>query len=100
MSADELYDRIIEERDYGIKKTAAKGDYRCCINPPRTMCYMEANQWNNYKAGARACDDLIARGGKPCPQCERGVEQLRSGYSTFCDINATASTCKSNININ
>ena len=73
LSPEAMYQRIIEERDYAIDQAIARGDYRCCINPPCTMCYMEANQWNNFTAGTCACDDLIAQGKEPCPQCKKGL---------------------------
>ncbi|MFH1598517.1 MAG: hypothetical protein ABIB97_05665 [Patescibacteria group bacterium] len=69
----EMLSRIIEERDLAISKAVAAGDYGCCINPPCTMCFMEANQWNNHQAGTCACDQFIARGEKPCPQCQSGL---------------------------
>lgn len=56
-----------------IQKAVEAGDYRCCIEPPCTMCYLEANQWNNFTAGTCACDDLIAQGKEPCPQCKQGL---------------------------
>jgi len=65
--------RIIEQRDRAIQEAVNKGVYKCCIEPPCTMCYMEPNQWNNHQAGTCVCDDLIAQGEKPCPQCERGL---------------------------
>ena len=73
LSPDEMHERITQERDLAISKAIMAGDYGCCINPPCTMCYMEANQWNNFEAGTCACDELIAQGEKPCPQCERGL---------------------------
>lgn len=82
LSPDEMYKRVIKERDYAISQAIARGDYRCCINPPCTMCYMEANQWNNFTAGTCACDDLIAQGKEPCPQCKSGL------------INDTGSSCE------
>lgn len=69
----QMHERIIKQRDYAIAKAVEAGDYRCCITPPCTMCYMEANQWNNNKPGTCACDDLIAQGKDPCPQCEKGL---------------------------
>lgn len=69
LDPDELQSLVVETRDYGIQKAKENGEYRCCINPPCTMCYMEANQWNNQQAGTCACDDLIAKGEEPCPQC-------------------------------
>ncbi len=73
LSAEGMYRKLLEERDYAISQAIAAGDYRCCINPPCTMCYMEANQWNNGQPGTCACDDLIAQGKESCPQCKRGL---------------------------
>jgi len=73
LSAEEMYQRISEERDHAISKAIASGNYGCCISPPCTMCYMEANQWNNGQAGTCACDEFIAQGKEPCPQCQRGL---------------------------
>lgn len=65
--------RIIKERDVAIEKTTEEGIYKCCIHPACTMCFMEANKWNNFEAGTCACDDLIAEGKEPCPQCKNGL---------------------------
>ena len=73
LSSQEMYQKNISQRDFAIQKAIKAGNYKCCIKPPCTMCYMEANQWNNQKAGTCACDDLIAQGKDPCPQCERGL---------------------------
>lgn len=73
LSPEAMHQRIIKERDYAINQAVARGDYRCCINPPCTMCYLEANEWNNFTAGTCACDDLIAQSKEPCPQCKKGL---------------------------
>jgi hypothetical protein len=73
LSPSEKQQRVIQERDGAIQEVIDEGVYQCCIEPPCTMCYMEANQWNNYQAGTCACDELIAQGKEPCPQCERGL---------------------------
>jgi len=75
LSPQEMYQRIISERDYAIAQAIERGDYRCCINPSCTMCYLEANEWNNFIPGTCACDDLIAQGKEPCPQCQKGFCQ-------------------------
>ena len=85
LSPEAMYQKIIKNRDFAISQAVARGDYKCCINPPCTMCYLEANQWNNFIAGTCACDDLIAKGEKPCPQCERGLIK-DTGYS--CEISS------------
>ncbi|MFH1602029.1 MAG: hypothetical protein ABIB61_03685 [Candidatus Shapirobacteria bacterium] len=71
-SSQEKSDSINRQIELAIEEAAAAGDYRCCIRPACTMCYLEANQWNNHKAGTCACDDLISQGQDPCPQCRRG----------------------------
>ena len=73
LSAEERLQRVIRERDEAIKLAVEEGVYQCCIEPPCTMCYLEANQWNHYQAGTCACDELIARGEEPCPQCKQGL---------------------------
>jgi hypothetical protein len=91
LSTGEIHDRIVEERDYAISQAVMEGNYRCCINPPCTMCFMEANEWNNHTPGTCACDDLIAEGKEPCPQCKRG---LIKDTGTSCEI---SNSCDQNI---
>ena len=84
LSSEEMQERIVAERNFAILKAAEEGNYRCCIKPACTMCYMEANKWNNFTAGTCACDDLIAAGEDPCPQCISG---LCEAEEKACDIN-------------
>lgn len=86
LSPEEMYKRIIKERDFAIRKAVEAGVFRCCITPPCTMCYMEANQWNNYTAGTCACDNLITQGKEPCPQCKKG---LCRGEDSTCNFKPT-----------
>jgi len=86
LSAQEMQQRIVDERDFAIQKAVEDGDYHCCIEPPCTMCFMEANEWNNYTVGTCACDDLIAQGKEACPQCQRGL-----------GLNGEGATCDSNL---
>lgn len=86
LSSEGMINRIMKERNYAIGKAVMDGVYKCCINPPCTMCYMEANQWNNGKAGTCACDDLIAQGKEPCPQCKSG---LCGASGESCGLNNT-----------
>ncbi len=83
LSSDDMYQEIIEERDIAISKAVDDGVYRCCIDPPCTMCYMEANQWNNDEPGTCLCDDLIAEGKEPCPQCKSGICE---GSDSTCSV--------------
>ncbi len=92
LSPAEMHDKIIQERDYAISLAADRGDYRCCITPPCTMCYQEANRWNNYTAGTCACDDLVAQGKEACPQCEKGSPAGQSENNSVCGIAASPSS--------
>lgn len=73
LGQDKLHQQVISMRDYGISQAEARGDYKCCIKPPCTMCYMEGNKWNYGQAGKCFCDDFVARGEEPCPQCKNGL---------------------------
>ena len=84
LSSPEMQERIVAERNFAILKVTEEGNYKCCIKPACTMCYMEANKWNNFTAGTCACDDLIAAGEDPCPQCISG---LCEAEEKACDIN-------------
>jgi hypothetical protein len=75
LNPEKKYQRIIEERDLAIQEAVENNIYQCCLEPPCTMCYLEANQWNNFQAGTCACDELIAEGKEPCPQCKKGLCQ-------------------------
>lgn len=85
LSSQEKYELIIAQRDFAINEAVENGDYHCCIDPPCTMCYMEANKWNNYQAGTCACDDLIAQGKESCPQCHQEDSDNEEGGAT-CDF--------------
>jgi len=69
LSVRRMREEIVAKRDLAISRAKSEGLYRCCIEPPCTMCFMEANRWNNFTAGTCACDELIAQGKEPCPQC-------------------------------
>jgi hypothetical protein len=68
-------DELVSLRDLAIKRARAEGKYKCCLEPPCTMCFWEGNPWNNNTAGTCACDDLIAQGKEPCPQCAGVMEE-------------------------
>lgn len=87
LSTIEMLEQITKNRDFAIQKAMAAGDYRCCIDPPCTMCFMEANKWNNFEAGTCACDDLIAQGKEACPQCQGG---LKKDTGVSCEISSEA----------
>jgi hypothetical protein len=85
LDSSQRLQRVVEERDKAIKLAVQDGVFECCIEPPCTMCYMEANEWNNYQAGTCACDDLTAEGKEPCPQCKRGL--CKTDKEGVCQVN-------------
>ncbi len=70
-------DELVQLQNLAIQKAKSEGKYKCCIEPPCTMCFWEGNEWNNNIPGTCACDDLIAEGKEPCPQCARAMEEGR-----------------------
>jgi hypothetical protein len=70
LSAPNKYQTIIKERIYAIQEAQKRGDYKCCIVPPCTMCYENPNKWNYFQASECFCDKFIVRGEDPCPQCK------------------------------
>lgn len=95
LSRSDKLQTILTFRDQAIEEARQAGDFRCCIDPPCTMCYMEANKWNNFTAGTCACDDLIAKGEEACPQCQRGLADIHDDDNILCDVNSTVSNCQS-----
>ena len=94
-NSENVYKNVVDTLYAGINQAKAEGNYRCCIEPDCTMCYLSANIWNYNTPGTCACDDFIARGEEPCPQCAKGLGDIHSEKNTYCDINATTSTCSS-----
>jgi len=89
---EKIREQIASQRQAAIAMVQQSGDYKCCIDPPCTMCFDGANQWNYSQAGKCFCDEFIARGEDPCPQCQKGIacasENKRgSADDAFCDIN-------------
>ncbi len=78
---------ILEKRDELIAQKVKDGEYKCCIEPACTMCFMGNWLWDD---GICRCDDMIAAGefDKVCPQCQRGIEegQCKSTDQSFCEI--------------
>ena len=93
LSPQEMYKTVISDRDYAINQAVLAGKYHCCIQPPCTMCYMEANKWNNYIPGTCNCDNFIARGEKPCPQCQAGEVGMANSDQNHCDLNSVQPVC-------
>lgn len=85
LSPQEIHDKVIHLREKGIALAKANGDYKCCIEPACTMCYDSANKWNYGQAGKCFCDEFIAKGEEPCPQCQKGIDCL-SQDDTTCEL--------------
>jgi len=86
-SFEEKREFVISELNLAIKDAEEAGLYKCCIEPACTMCYLNGNKWNYGKAGTCYCDDFIAKGEEPCPQCKKGIEQglCKSTVQEHCD---------------
>ncbi len=89
MGAEGMHGHMVKTREHGIKMAKENGDYRCCIEPDCTMCYSEGNKWNYGIAGTCGCDDFIAKGEEPCPQCARAL----SCDGTSQEISEEPATC-------
>lgn len=79
-SFDKRRENIIQEMEGLIDQQVKEGNYRCCIEPACTMCFMGDWLWDD---GICRCDDMIAQGkdDKVCPQCKRGLEEGLCKYS-------------------
>lgn len=75
-SFEQKRERILNELSLAIDEAIEESRYKCCIDPPCTMCYMGNWLWDD---GSCYCDDLIMKGEfeKVCPQCIRGIEEGR-----------------------
>ena len=80
-------ERIMGELSLAIDDVAEEGKYKCCIDPPCTMCYLGNWIW---KDGICRCDEMIATGqdDKVCPQCVKGIEEGRcKSFIKHCNMN-------------
>lgn len=79
-SFEERRENIIIEMNSVISQNVEEGEYKCCIEPACTMCFLGNWVWDD---GICRCDDMIAQGkdDKVCPQCKRGLEEGRCKYS-------------------
>lgn len=98
LSLEEVtHEKVIDTIYAGIKIAKENGDYRCCIEPDCTMCYISANKWNYGKAGTCACDDFIARGEDPCPQCIKGLSYIHDEDGISCALDGQSSGCEASL---
>ncbi len=67
-------EQVLGQLYLAIEKAKEDGNYKCCIEPPCTMCYMDNWIW---EGGICECDEMIAKRDwdKVCPQCVRGIEE-------------------------
>ena len=85
-STETSSDKAIENLYKAIEKAEEKGDYRCCIDPPCTMCFL--GKWK-FEKGTCLCDDAIREGRTEdvCPECKKGLEQGLCKSSKTCELN-------------
>jgi len=78
---------VIGNMEMLIEQQVEEGNYRCCIEPACTMCFMGDWLWDD---GICRCDDMIANGedDKVCPQCIKGLEKgiCKSTNEEPCDL--------------
>ncbi|MBC7073856.1 hypothetical protein H5T58_00465 [Candidatus Parcubacteria bacterium] len=67
-------EKILAELEKTIQKAKLEGKYKCCIEPPCTMCYL--GDWI-FKNGTCQCEEMIAKKewDKVCPQCTKGIKE-------------------------
>ncbi|MBR9704795.1 hypothetical protein GOV12_05260 [Candidatus Pacearchaeota archaeon] len=71
---DENNPKIVIDNLYkAISLAKDNGNYKCCIEPACTMCYL--GKWK-YEKGTCFCDDEIAKGNfdDVCPECKNGID--------------------------
>jgi len=69
-------EKILSQIYSAIEKAKAEGKYKCCIEPPCTMCYLGA--WV-FEDGTCKCEEMIEKGefDKVCPECKKGIQEGR-----------------------
>jgi copper chaperone CopZ len=69
-------EKILPQIYSAIEKAKAEGKYKCCIEPPCTMCYLGA--WA-FEEGTCKCEEMIEKGefDKVCPECKKGIQEGR-----------------------
>jgi hypothetical protein len=67
-------DKVIDNLHKAIKYAEEKGNYRCCIKPACTMCYL--GNWK-FEKGTCYCDNAIIESKEEdvCPECKKGIEE-------------------------
>ena len=67
-------EKVIENLYNAIDIAKEEGNYKCCIEPDCTMCYL--GNWK-FEKGTCFCDDAILEGrfDDVCPECKSGIEE-------------------------
>jgi hypothetical protein len=67
-------EKVIENLYNAIGVAEQNGNYKCCIEPACTMCYL--GHWK-FEKGTCHCDEAIAEGrlDDVCPECKSGIEK-------------------------
>ncbi len=67
-------EKILFQLYSAIEKAKKEGKYKCCIEPPCTMCYL--GNWI-FEDGVCDCEEMIKKGdlSKVCPQCLKGIKE-------------------------
>lgn len=80
-------EKVVEGLYKAIDHAKQKGEYKCCIEPACTMCYL--GHWK-FEKGTCYCDDAIAEGRNEdvCPECVSGIEKgfCSSTKEEVCEI--------------
>lgn len=73
-SGQDSPEETIATLNKAIDKAEKNGDYKCCIEPACTMCYL--GHWK-FEAGTCFCDDAIRDGRQEdvCPECNNGLDE-------------------------
>lgn len=78
---------VLENMMAAIEHSVSDGDYRCCIEPACTMCFLGEWMWDD---GICRCDDLIREGNfdQVCPQCKSQIAQgkCKSSLADKCEL--------------
>jgi hypothetical protein len=67
-------EKVLSQLYLAIEDAEKMGKYKCCLEPPCTMCYLGDWIW---KDGTCDCDGMIAMNewDKVCPQCVKGLKE-------------------------
>ncbi len=89
-SLEQTRTKILNELQLAIEDAVFQEKYKCCINPPCTMCYLGNWIWKN---GSCYCENMIKENklNFVCPECLRGIKEGRckSGIGSCQIINSS-----------